>query len=241
LNFQKSKSCDFKGKEYFKECPNHGVHDIVVETPHHKSQLWDLPEKWIVELFEIFTQRVKVLSKIKGIKYVSVFKNHGVKSGTSIFHSHSQIMALPKIPISVSEEISANRKLKKCAYCDILKKESKSERKIFENKSVVAFAPYASRFNYEAWIFPKRHIGRFEHLNPKEYLDLAEALKKILVKLKKMNASYNLYYHYAPLNDELHFHIEITPRTATWGGFELSTNSIINSVMPEDAAKFYRE
>jgi hypothetical protein len=38
----------------------------------------------------------------------------------------------------------------------------------------------------------------------------------------------------------LHFHIEVTPREATWSGFEYCSGTIINSVSPEDAAKFYR-
>ena len=78
-------------------------------------------------------------------------------------------------------------------------------------------------------------------MNDQELYDVASVLKKILVKLKKMNASYNFYLHYAPQGHDLHFHIEVTPRIGKWGGFELSTGAIINSVMPEDAAKFYRK
>ena len=117
---------------------------------------------------------------------------------------------------------------------------TKSKRKIFETKNVVAFAPFASRFNYEAWIFVKQHKKTMEELEENELEDIAAALKKILVKLKKINASYNFFIHYSPEKENLHFHIEVTPRIATWGGFELSTNAIINSVLPEDAARFYR-
>src|SRR3989344_122808 len=60
------------------------------------------------------------------------------------------------------------------------------------------------------------------------------------LKIKRLNASYNYYLHYAPQGFDLHFHIEVSPRFAKWGGFELSTGAIINSVMPEDAARFYR-
>ena len=70
--------------------------------------------------------------------------------------------------------------------------------------------------------------------------DLASILKKILMKLKEMNLPYNFFLHYAPDGKDLHFHIEICPRLATWAGFELATNATINSVSPEDAAKFYR-
>ena len=79
-----------------------------------------------------------------------------------------------------------------------------------------------------------------EELEENELMDLALALKKILVKLKKINASYNFFIHYSPEKENLHFHIEITPRIATWGGFEISTDATINSVLPEDAARFYR-
>ncbi len=70
--------------------------------------------------------------------------------------------------------------------------------------------------------------------------DLAEMLKLILVKLKKLNASYNMELFYSPENENLHFHIEITPRLAKLGGFEILTNDIINTLSPEEAAKFYR-
>jgi len=71
-------------------------------------------------------------------------------------------------------------------------------------------------------------------------LDLSEITKSVLVKLKEANDSYNFFIHYSPKNEDLHLHIEICPRIAVWGGFELGTGMIINSVMPEDAAKFYR-
>ena len=45
---------------------------------------------------------------------------------------------------------------------------------------------------------------------------------------------------YSPSEENLHFHIEISPRLAIWAGFELLTGDIINSVPPEEAAKFYR-
>ena len=122
----------------------------------------------------------------------------------------------------------------------LIRLESKSKRKIVANKSTVAFAPFASRFNFEAWIFPKRHVKSITAMYDHELYDMASALKKILVKLKKLNVSHNFFLHYAPQGHDLHFHIEITPRLAKWGGFELSTGAIINSVTPEDAARFYR-
>lgn len=228
-------------KKFFSEGDSYGAHEIIVETPHHKSQLADLPATDIKELLEVCKVRVRELSKLKGIKYVDIFKNHGKDAGTSLLHSHSQVMALTQVPALVSEEAAAVGKCRRCPYCEIIKIEAKSKRKIFETKNVAALAPFASRFNYEAWIFPKQHKKTLEELNDEELRDFAIAIKKILSKLKKLNASYNFYVHYSPQKENLHFHIEITPRIATWGGFELSTNFTINSVLPEDAARFYRK
>lgn len=229
-----------KQKKYFLEGLSYGIHEVVVETNHHKSQLWDLPISHIREVLEVCKFRISYLGKLKGIKYVDVFKNHGKDAGTSLLHSHTQVMALPQIPSLVMEKIKAVKNYKHCPYCDIIKLESKSKRKIFETRNVIAFAPFASRFNYEAWIFTKLHKRTMEELEENELMDLAIALKKIIAKLKKINVSYNFYIHYSPEKENIHFHIEITPRIATWGGFELSTNAIINSVMPEEAARFYR-
>jgi UDPglucose--hexose-1-phosphate uridylyltransferase len=235
----KSSSTKLKSKKYLEETGTYGTHEIVVETPHHKTQLAELPEEDIHELIDVCRERIKALSKIKNIKYVQVFKNHGKNAGTSLVHSHTQVMALSMVPSLVQEKCDASRK--KCPYCDVIKLESKSRRRIMETKSVIAFAPFASRFNYEAWIYPKRHVKTLEQLEPHELHDIAKAIKLVISKLKAIDASYNMLLHYAPGKENLHLHFEITPRTATWGGFEISTDAIINSVLPEDAAKFYRE
>jgi len=238
---EKKGSPKLRQNKFFSEVNSFGIHEIIVETPHHKSQLADLPVEQIVELFRVFKIRIKALNSLNGIKYVDVFKNHGKDAGTSLIHSHTQVVALPQIPTLVMEEVKAVRKYKKCPYCGIIKAESSSKRKILETKNIIAVAPFASRFNYEAWIFTKRHKRTMEELEEEELGDLAIILKKILVKLKKLNASYNFFLHYSPEGEDLHFHIEITPRVATWGGFELSTNAVINSVLPESAARFYRK
>ena len=236
---EKKGNAKIKQKNYLAEGDSYGMHEVIVETQHHKSQLADLPVQQIAELLEVYKVRIRELSKAKGIKYVDIFKNHGKDAGTSLIHSHSQVMALTQVPSLVMEESKAVKN-KRCPYCSIINLESKSKRKIFATKNVVAFAPFASRFNYEAWIFVRQHKKTMEELEENEMQDLALALKKILVKLKKLNASYNFYLHYSPQKENLHFHIEVTPRMATWGGFELSSNAIINSVLPEDAASFYR-
>ncbi len=230
-----------KTKGFFTSSSAYGEHEVIAECKQHDKQLWDLPPEHIEQILYIYKERINKLSKKKHITYITIFKNHGREAGTSLIHSHTQLASLNKIPQLVIDEVNASKKHRQCPYCKIIKIESAGKRRCFENKTFTAFTPYASRFNFEIWIFPKRHIKNMNQLNHEEFTDLADILSKILKKLKNLNASYNFFLHYAPKGKDLHFHIEVTPRFAVWAGFEFSSNDIINSVTPEDAAKFYRK
>lgn len=223
--------------KYFTFSDAYGKHEVIVETSEHKD-FFELSSEEIKKVLDVYNLRIKELSKIKNIEYVSVFKNSGKESGESIGHSHSQLIAYSKIPKIVQEEVKISEK--KCPYCEIINIEKISDRRCFENEFFVAFTPYASRFPYEIWIFPKNHIKNFDEMDKSKRLYLAEILKKVLLKLKKLDASYNYAIHYAPPGKDLHFHIEVYPRISNWAGFELGTGDIINTVSPEDAANFYR-
>jgi UDPglucose--hexose-1-phosphate uridylyltransferase len=225
---------------YFTFSDAYGYHEVIVETNDHKKQLADLGVEQIKDVLGVYAIRVKELSKKENIAYVSIFKNHGKDAGTSLVHSHSQIIAYNKMPEQVKEKVNAIKKYDHCPYCDILNIEKGSYRRCFENNNFVAFTPYASRFHYEIWVFPKEHIKNITEMNEEKLYDLAEILKKILERLKEINADYNMELFYSPDNENLHFHIEISPRMALLGGFEILTGDTINSVSPEDAAKFYR-
>ncbi len=227
-------------KEFFTSASAYGHHEVIVETDDHKKQLADLTVSQIKKVLNTYIDRIKNLSREKNIKYVCIFKNHGRNAGTSLVHSHSQLIAYNKLPESIKKKIKSVKKYKKCPYCKIIKLEKKSERKCFENSSFVSFAPYASRFHFENWIFPKKHLTNLTHMSEKQLEDLAKILKKILSKLKKLNASYNMELFYAPKGKDLHFHIEISPRISIIGGFEILSDDVINSLAPEEAAKFYR-
>ncbi len=225
--------------KYYTFSSGYGKHEVIVETPDHDRQLSDLSEEEIKDVLKVYSSRIKEISQMDGIKYVSVFKNHGKEAGTSIVHSHTQLIALNIVPSLVQEELDAIKKHDDCPYCEIIENEKKSDRRCFENDTFVAFCPYASRFHYEVWVFPKQHLKSITVVDDKMLMDLAEIMKKILVKLNEINAPYNYVLHYHD-DDAYHFHIEILPRLATWAGFEHSTGMAINSVRPEDAAKFYR-
>ncbi|MBR9677017.1 galactose-1-phosphate uridylyltransferase [Candidatus Woesearchaeota archaeon] len=219
-----------------------GYHEVIVETPLHTEQLWDLSEDHLMKVMKVYADRIETLSKKDGVEYVDVFKNHKKEAGTSVVHSHSQVVAYNLLPSVVKQKIEdCKTKFDSCPYCAIIERERGSERFVSENETFIAITPYASRFPFEVLIMPKRHVTKLEELTDREFCELGQILKPILAKLKELGAPFNYYFHYGPGDKDLHLQLEITPRLATWAGFELSTGTIINSVPPENAARFYKE
>ena len=222
-------------------------HEVIAETPEHGKEIADLKVEDMVKVFELFAKRINAIEKNPLVKYVLVFKNFGEDAGASLQHSHTQIVGLEIIPSFVKEEIDAAKKYfknkKSCPYCDIWKKEMKSERKIFEDKHTAVFAPYASEFPFEVLIMPKRHITRLEKFSKDELLSLCTALKKILLRMRKMLdvPAYNFYLHISPKKENLHLHLVLFPRLTKFAGFEFGSGVIINIVSPESATENYRE
>lgn len=223
----------------------YGKQEVVLETPDHAKELADLSEAHIEQILKMYARRTEDVAKNKRINYVLCFKNQGSKAGASIIHAHSQIFATEIIPPEVHEEmgLAQSYKIKRgeCPYCGIIKKEMKSNRKIFEDKYIAAFTPYASEYHYEAWIFPKRHLDNITLLSQNEFKSFAKALKKILLKLQKLDLSFNYFLHNVVSDKDQHLYLKIQPRDSVWAGIELGSGLIINSISPEAAAKYYRK
>ncbi|MEM4259765.1 MAG: DUF4931 domain-containing protein [Candidatus Woesearchaeota archaeon] len=219
-----------------------GKHEIIVETPDINQQFWDLSIDRIKEVLDVFCYRMRELKKNANTKYIVIFKNHKKEAGTSIVHTHWQLVSINVIPPDILiAENKVNEFLKKnyyCPYCGIINSEKDSFRRIKETNSTISFTPYASRFIMEAWVFPKRDIKELTDLNDQEKYEIADQLLYITQKLKLINAPFNILIKQGVNN--LHLHFEITPRLSTWAGFEYETGIIINPISPEDAAKFYR-
>jgi len=215
-----------------------GKHEVIVETESHDKQLWDLSASQIADVIEVYKLRQEEIALIPEVKYVSVFKNSGEQAGCSIAHTHSQIIAYNLVPPIIQQKEKKTAEYDTCPYCDILAKEAESARMIYKDEHVMAFSPYASRFPYEVWIFPIKHMKSFNELSKETIDSMAIALNKVLTKLKELDAPYNYYFHYG----DFHLHMEICPRFSKvkWAGFELSTETIINPVSPEIAAEWYK-
>lgn len=236
-----------KAEGFFTKIPAYGSHEVIVETPNHGEGLGDLSVSHLMKVIDMYVSRIAELKKDPKVKYVAVFKNHGRKAGASLDHSHTQIISLGRLPPLVAAEASAADKYIKekhrCPYCEIIFREEKGERLICEDEYTLALAPYASRFPFEAWILPKRHIRSLDELKMEEKKSFASTLRSVLSRLKNslQDPPYNLWLHYSPDDADLHLHLELAPRLSDYAGFEFGSEIIINVIPPEVAAAHYRE
>lgn len=223
----------------------YGKQEVVIETPNHNTEFSELTTEHIGQVFTAYIERLKTLSKIKGIKYISVFKNDGPKAGASIAHAHSQIMALPLVPPEIEEEAAAFEsyyvKNKSCPICDIVNWEVQQKvRVIFEDKNIIALAPYSSILPFQVWLVPRMHVASFTKLSLNQLDSFAVILKRLTAQLDLAKISFNFFLQEPAGKKDHHFILNIEPRANIWAGLELSTGIIINPVSPEYAALWYQ-
>ncbi|MBU1091939.1 HIT domain-containing protein [Patescibacteria group bacterium] len=228
-----------------------GYHEVVVTRDHFKS-IDKMSLEEIQMVFKAYKERYRVLSKDPCIKYILVFHNHGEAAGASLFHPHSQIIALPVVDPDVARSLSGSndfyKKNKKCVHCVMIESEEKDGLRIVsKNKHFIVVIPFAPRVSYETRIYPLGHASRFEDLDKELFPYLAESIKDAFVRLNKVlgNPDYNFFIHTAPVRDgdtdHYHWHIEILPRGFRWAGLELGGGIEVVAVSPEEAAENLRK
>ncbi len=223
-----------------------GFHEIVIESPHHDKDLWELPEEHIALYLKALQLRQAIHMANKAIVYTAIFKNRGVAAGESISHAHTQILSTTKVPEKIATELEAFERKKateSCIFEKIIQEETASERFLFESRRFVAIAPYASVFPGEMWIIAKEHFRDLLELDEKTLGDLAKALKKALTGLNRLfpGVSYNFAFHQAPKGKDFHFHVEIYPRISKHAGLEVGFGLYINVLPPEEFAAAFKE
>jgi UDPglucose--hexose-1-phosphate uridylyltransferase len=229
-----------------------GAHEVIIESPDHNATLTSLPVQAIEEMLRAYRDRMEDLKRDVRFQYTLIFKNEGLTAGATLEHTHSQLIALPIVPIQVQEEIDGSKRhydmKERCIFCDIIRQERQSgTRVVIETERFIALAPYAPRFPFETWLLPKKHVSCFSCSSNEDYKDLAGLLQDILRRNDRAlsNPPYNYVLHTSPFKDErndyYHWHIEIMPKLTNVAGFEWGTGFYINPTPPEDAAKFLRE
>ena len=221
--------------------PACGVCEVVVFTQDAGASLGRLPLWHIELLIDVWADRYEILGQLPGVHYVFAFENRGVEVGVTLHHPHGQIYAYPFVPPVAERELQQQRRHLdrhgRGLVEDIVAGERASGvRMIYDGPLVAAFMPIFARYSYEVWIAPHRPVPSFAALTPDERVDLARALKTVLLKfdaLWNQPFPYILAVHQAPtdgvLHPEAHLHFELYPAYRMQGRLKYLAGSEIGA------------
>lgn len=220
----------------------YGVHEVIIESPDHDRGLAELSEAELAGVLCAWRQRLRAAAEDPRMAYANIFKNHGLEAGASLEHSHSQLMAAPRLPRRVADELTAFRD--GSAGDRMQANLDSAELRIAAQAGMVAFAPSAARFPDEVWIAPERPEPAFE--GTAALPAAASILKRVLAAMDALHGkpSYHLLVVTAPLRAEgresWRWRMEAFPRLTKIGGFEWASGMWVNQRDPAEAARRYR-
>jgi UDPglucose--hexose-1-phosphate uridylyltransferase len=184
--------------------------EVVVHSPRHVRSFAELGDEEVAAVAEAWLQRFSTGG------YVHACINEGRAAGSSLPHSHSQLVWLETTPPEVERE-----------------------------RGPLTFEPslvFAERGPMKAAAHPAGRLP-YETLVAGEPFDLTDALLLVRETVARLRAlegpvPWNAWLH-AP--GEGRGHIEIVPRLSVLAGVELGAGIYVNTVAPEDAAVFLRD
>jgi len=241
-----------KRERFFESFGGFGMHEVIVDTPKHIS-IFEFSEKKYFYLLKTIRARVEDLKKDSRIKYLSIFKNHGLNAGATQSHPHSQIIGMPILPIAKKEllqrEFDYYRTHGRKLLMDIIEEEIEDDKRVlFKNRNFFSFMPYASLFPFEVMISTLDNSFSFTNFNDIRLGELASITHKTMELLYKEigEFDFNIEFFEPPINknfdtedffdsiENFHlFYIRIRPRIFNLAGFEVMNEMYINPAEPE--------
>jgi UDPglucose--hexose-1-phosphate uridylyltransferase len=227
-----------------------GVSRVVCYSPRHDLTLAELSVSEIAELFRTWQAEYRALALLPSVEHVLVFENKGEAVGVSNPHPHCQIYATNFVFKTIETELRACEahlaKTSRVLFRDLIDAElSDGRRLLAENASALCFVPYFARYAYETYVAPKRTYPSLADVPDAELLELADALKQVLVRfdnLWQMEFPYVMALHQAPTRGThpgFHFHIQLHPPLRRpnllkyLAGPEIGGGSFISDTSPE--------
>lgn len=238
--------------ELFLSLDGLGVHEVIVECTSHNAHLCQMEVSAVERVLSAYRARYNALKANPFIRFIIIFRNHGVRAGTSLQHPHSQLVGTPVAPPYIRRKFQVATSyyddMGRCLYCHVFHDEMDGgDRMVLETDNFVVFHPYASRYPFETWIAPKKHSSSFGLLTDAQLPELAWVVKNYLQKMHVLLKAphYNMMVNTSPVDHEENsyydWHIIIIPRLTMIAGFEIGTSIYINTALPEETARFMRE
>lgn len=238
----------------YRNRPARGVARVVCYSPLHSLTLAELEAAEVDGLMGIWQEQYRELGGREGVKHVLIFENKGEAVGVSNPHPHCQIYATNFVFKYIETEARVSRRhlaeTGRALFQDILESEKQDGRRIIcENERAIAFMPYFARYAYEVFVAPKQTHPSIAALGDDERRDLADVLRRVLVKfdnLWRMPFPYVMPLHQAPTDGGehagFHFHIEFHPPLRRpnllkyLAGPEIGGGNFLSDTSPEEKA-----
>lgn len=220
-----------------------GVHDVVIECADFRRSWLQFSSTEVARVLTAWQLRQRQLIQLDGIECIAMFRNQGAAAGASLGHSHSQIVALNRIPnlVRLRTENAAGFFRWRDA------ESANAERVIFSDR-LLAVCPESSWVAGQIRICPPADSDldqvAFHQLPVCDLNQLAVTLKRCLQIVEDCfpGACFNLVLNQPPVKQVNVFpwSIDIMPRTASFAGFELGFDLPIVTVAPEQVTRAYR-
>jgi UDPglucose--hexose-1-phosphate uridylyltransferase len=197
--------------------------EVVVHAPEHVRSIAELDRDQLELVAEAWRVRAEAAREAGQVLFAVI--NEGRAAGSSLPHSHSQLVWLDKEPPVARAERGVA-----CRVCDYLKRELDDGVRVVEQRDgLVLLCPYAGRAPYECLIAPVEHEA--DGFGPRlgAALDLAaEVLRRLAEDAPR---PMNLWLH-----ESGHWHLELLPRLTVFASLELGAGYYVNTIAPEEAA-----
>jgi UDPglucose--hexose-1-phosphate uridylyltransferase len=191
--------------------------EVVVHSPRHVRTFAELTDDEVAAVAEAWRERRSAAAGA-GFPYVHALVNEGRAAGSSLPHSHSQLVWLREPPPAVASERAG-------ALPELLAADG---LRIAELDGTVAVAHRAGRLPYETL------IGGAP-------FDLTKGLLLLRDVIRRLRAVEGPVPWNAWLHDGERPHLEVVPRLAIQAGVELGAGIAVNTVAPENAAAALRD
>ena len=251
---------DFKTeKGIFKSKAAIGHCEVILYSPEHTTQLYQLNDEHVLKIVELWSMRFKELAKDERVKFIYEFENRGEEVGVTIHHPHGQLYAYSFIPAKIREELnnckSYFKKNGTNLFADLNKAEKKyGKRVVLENSSFIAYIPYFTDYPFGVFIVNKKLKGNITLFTLQEKKDLAAMLKKLVAAFDKIYDRpfpYMMCMHQTPVNEKKYadaadyyaFHIEFYPplrakdKIKWYAGSEMGAGAAANPLDVDECAK----
>ncbi|MGP1561728.1 MAG: galactose-1-phosphate uridylyltransferase [Helicobacteraceae bacterium] len=236
-----------------------GVHEMIIDSPDPAKHFFEFSEQEHRLLLETLKIRTASLSKDARIKSVFAYKEQGALSGGLIPHSNTQLTGFGFVYGELEKEIANSRRYflekNRSIFKDLIKQARQNGLIVEENSAFAAFVPFSAKHEFEIWIVPTAPLSVF-YAADKYTLDnlakiTAEVCKKLSITLTNIDLNWALISHFRSyehnekdffykIDEHFRWRIEITPRLKPIGAITTQAGFYINTVDPQEAAKYLR-